>query len=116
MSEGDATKEQMRRLVKPLLGAGTAIVAVTLGARGAYVAVSDDPSRFDRSALLREVAAAGWVGGEVLLPALPLDGALNANGAGDAFTAGLLAAMLWRRDGAGGEDGCRGGGGDLTAA
>ena len=99
LSEADATREELRKLVEPLLAAGTAIVAVTLGARGAYVAVSDDPSRLDRSALLRKLADAGWVGGEVLSPALPLEGELNANGAGDAFTAGLLAAMLWRRDG-----------------
>ena len=42
--------------------------------------------------------ARGWVGSAVRLPALPLEGELNANGAGDAFTSGMLAAMLWQSD------------------
>ena len=37
-----------------------------------------------------------WAAGEdARLPALPVSEALNANGAGDAFVAGMLAAMLW---------------------
>ena len=32
---------------------------------------------------------------ELLLPAAPTSGAVNANGAGDAFVAGLIAALLW---------------------
>ena len=51
-------------------------------------------ARLRRSSAI-ESAAAAWCGQEVLLPAPPPTGRVNANGAGDAFTAGLLAAMLW---------------------
>ena len=46
-----------------------------------------------RIELLEDVAMP-WIGAEVRLPALPIRGELNTNGAGDAFTAGLIAAIL----------------------
>lgn len=95
LDESSATPDELASLVEPLLAEGVAIVAVTLGAHGAYVAVTGDGQRLERSAALKAVAAA-WRGQAALLPALPIEGELNANGAGDAFTAGLLAAMLWR--------------------
>ena len=100
--EADASVETLRALVAPLLASGVAVVAITLGANGAFVAVTEDAERLRRTDALAQGAAA-WCGAHVLLPALPVDGELNANGAGDAFTAGLLAAMLFRdepRDGA----------------
>ena len=103
---------------------GVAIVAITLGAAGAYLAVSPDGTREDQFAIafsplcsVHSVATplsdgcAGarmhhgsvlasasqlWVAGEdVHLPAAPTSKALNVNGAGDAFVAGVLAAILW---------------------
>jgi sugar/nucleoside kinase (ribokinase family) len=67
---------------------------VTLGAAGAFVAASDVAERFGRKESLAR-AGTRWRGTEVRVAALPLSGELNANGAGDAFTAGLLAALLW---------------------
>ena len=97
--EADASVETLRALVAPLLASGVAVVAITLGANGAFVAVTEDAERLRRTDALAQGAAA-WRGAHVLLPALPVDGEVNANGAGDAFTAGLLAAMLFREEGA----------------
>jgi sugar/nucleoside kinase (ribokinase family) len=46
------------------------------------------------------VQASKWVGGDVLLPAYPLEAGseANSNGAGDAFVSGLLAAVLSTRE------------------
>ena len=98
LTESASTLSDLRGLVRPFLDAGVAVVAVTLGQHGAYVAVTEDAARLTRSATLA-AAASQWVGSDIRLPALPLDGELNANGAGDAFTAGLVAAMLWQPDG-----------------
>ena len=96
LTEDFASEVELRQLVAaPLLAAGVAVVAITLGGHGAYVAVTSDDARLGRSALLRD-SAGTWRGRTVRLPALPLEGELNANGAGDAFTSGMLAAMLWR--------------------
>ena len=110
-------------MAAPLLERGVAVVALTLGEGGAYVCVSSDEARLRNRAELSR-AAAGWCGQQARLAALPVAGELNANGAGahsaaeallprglarrgplvtclplhpsgDAFTAGLLAAMLW---------------------
>ena len=97
--EADASVETLRALVAPLLASGVAVVAITLGANGAFVAVTEDAERLRRTDALAQGAAA-WREAHVLLPALPVDGEVNANGAGDAFTAGLLAAMLFREEGA----------------
>lgn len=97
LSEATATDDELRRLVAPLLSSGVAIVAVTLGAAGAFVAASDVAERFGRKESLAR-AGTRWRGTEVRVAALPLSGELNANGAGDAFTAGLLAALLWNED------------------
>jgi len=94
LSEATATDDELRRLVAPLLSSGVAVVAVTLGAAGAFVAASDVAERFGRKESLAR-AGTRWRGTEVRVAALPLSGELNANGAGDAFTAGLLAALLW---------------------
>ena len=98
LDEASATEEElMERVAAPLLAAGVAVVAITLGPHGAFVAVTSDSERLERSAALGRCAR-GWVGSAVRLPALPLEGELNANGAGDAFTSGMLAAMLWQSD------------------
>lgn len=99
--ESTATDEELASLVEPLLDAGVAVVAVTLGKFGAYVAVTKDLERLQSAGGTLARATAGWeAGGAVRLPALPVSGEVNANGAGDAFTAGMIAAMLWRRSAA----------------
>ena len=65
----------------PLIEQGVAIVALTLGEGGAYVCVSGDEARLRRGAELAR-ASAGWCGQQARLAALPVDGELNANGAG----------------------------------
>lgn len=73
---------------------GVAIVALTLGAAGAYVCVSGEEGRVGAGALGRQAKA--WRGQGVLLPAYPVEkgAAVNTNGAGDAFIAGLVGAVL----------------------
>ena len=101
LSEADATDEQLAHLVSPLLRGGVGVVALTLGASGAYVAVSADAGRLQGGGGALARAASGWQPGEaVRMAALPVGGEVNANGAGDAFTAGMIAALLWRGDGA----------------
>ena len=99
IEEASATDEQLKSLAAPLLASGIGVVALTLGASGAFVAVSDDGERLTGRGGVLARATARWQPGEcVRLPALPVTGELNANGAGDAFTAGFLAAMLWRAE------------------
>ena len=94
LGEAEATDAELRALVAPLLAGGVGIVALTLGASGAFVAVSADEARLRRGGAALGRAAEHWCGAEARAPALPLAGELNANGAGDAFTAGMLAALL----------------------
>ena len=94
-AEADATTEQLRRIADAFTSRGVGVVAITLGAAGAYVAVSPDAARLQRSPRLAAAARRWGAAEDALLPAAPTEGTINANGAGDAFVAGLLAAMLW---------------------
>ena len=94
-AEADATPEQLRRIADAFTSRGVGVVAITLGAAGAYVAVSPDAARLQRSPRLAAAARRWSAAEDALLPAAPTAGTINANGAGDAFVAGLLAAMLW---------------------
>jgi myo-inositol-1-phosphate synthase len=101
LTEADATDEQLHALAAPLLRRGVGLVALTLGSSGAYVALNGDSARLARSggalsSLAQESDGKSGRGMAVRLPALPVDGEVNANGAGDAFCAGLLAALLSR--------------------
>ena len=87
IDEATATEDDLAELASPLLRSGVAIVAITLGASGAYVCLTDDAERLQAGAVLRDATSSWRVGESVRLPALPLEGELNANGAGDAFTA-----------------------------
>lgn len=75
---------------------GVAVVAVTRGRKGCHVKTNGE-WRFARSPSL----PASWVNRTATVPAatLPQGTALNTNGAGDSFTAGLLLAALLRRTG-----------------
>ena len=107
LDEATATDEQLHALAAPLLERGVAVVAITLGPSGAYVALTSDRERLvARGATLR-AATVGWEAGAwARLPAPPVGVEINANGAGDAFTAGILAAMLWRPADANAEPPC----------
>ena len=95
MAEAEATARSLRSLAAAFSSRGVGVVAITLGGAGAYVHVSANSTRLQRSPALAAAARLWKPSEDVLLPAAPTSGAINANGAGDAFTAGLLAAMLW---------------------
>ena len=84
---------ELRHIAGKLHHDGVAIVAVTLGARGAYISVHKNSSRLCRVPQL-ERATTRWSGMDQLSPAPAAPTRINANGAGDAFTAGVLASLL----------------------
>lgn len=78
------------------LKCGVAVVAVTRGKKGCYIACNDE-ERFASSKLLPNT----WIGEKIKVEAtlLPPDTSINSNGAGDAFTSGLLVAAMLRHTG-----------------
>jgi len=92
LAEADASEAELRGVAQWFTSRGVAVVAITLGAAGAYVHVTPDAARMAR---LPTAASAWQLAEELLLPSAPTSGAVNANGAGDAFVAGLIAALLW---------------------
>lgn len=88
----------LRALANWFLGKGVAVVAITAGGRGCFTAVTSDSGRLAASPTLRRQVAE-WAGQEVRAPAFAAGKGsdVNANGAGDAFTSGLvLAAAAWK--------------------
>lgn len=88
---------KLQQAGEALLQLGVGVVAITLGEHGAYVKATGSERRLQESEHLAWQAAA-WAGQETLLPPYPLQAGAeaNTNGAGDAFIAGLVAAMLCR--------------------
>jgi sugar/nucleoside kinase (ribokinase family) len=84
------------KAVELFLQCGVAVVAVTRGSKGSYVACNN-AERFERSPSL----PASWSNCSVHMPAaiLPKGTRLNTNGAGDAYTSGLLVASMLRHTG-----------------
>ena len=82
--------------VNIFLACGVAVVAVTRGKRGSYVACNR-VDRFRRSPML----PATWAERIASIPAveLPPGTVINSNGAGDSFTSGLLVAAMLRHTG-----------------
>lgn len=82
--------------VNLLLMCGVAVVAVTRGRKGCLIACNDE-DRFMRSKML----PTSWIDCTTKLGAveLPSNTVLNTNGAGDAFTSGLLVAAMLRHTG-----------------
>jgi sugar/nucleoside kinase (ribokinase family) len=78
------------------LECGVAVVAVTRGKKGCYIKCNDE-NRFSSSKML----PSSWVDKEIQVEAslLPPDTEINSNGAGDAFTSGLLVAAMLRHTG-----------------
>jgi len=94
--EGESQGEYLRRLAAPLLAQGLGCLALTLGAEGAYLAVNAD-LRGRSATFLRQ--GERWRGQDSFVPAYPVSegSSINANGAGDAYIGGLVAAVLWQR-------------------
>jgi len=75
---------------------GVAVVAVTRGQRGCFIACNDE-ERFAKTKAL----PSSWVDSTTFIKAvdLPEGTTINTNGAGDSFTAGLLVAAMLRHTG-----------------
>ncbi|KAG7357017.1 myo-inositol-1-phosphate synthase [Nitzschia inconspicua] len=84
------------KAVDLFLQCGVAVVAVTRGRKGSYVACNN-VERFGQSPAL----PSSWANCSVHMPAslLPPGTRINTNGAGDAFTSGLLVASMLRHTG-----------------
>jgi sugar/nucleoside kinase (ribokinase family) len=89
---------ELRRIADQMHRRGVAVLGVTLGSRGAFVSAHPDQARLRRVPQL-DRATAGWCGADLLLPSPPVRGSVNANGAGDAFTAGMLASLIRQEPG-----------------
>ena len=78
------------------LQCGVAIILVTRGKKGSFVACGTT-ARFKRSKML----PSSWVNASVMMSSteLPRGTLINSNGAGDAFTAGFLVATMLRHTG-----------------
>jgi hypothetical protein len=78
------------------LECGVAVVAVTRGKKGCYIKCNDE-NRFSSSKML----PSSWIDEEIQVTASSLlpDTEINSNGAGDAFTSGLLVAAMLRHTG-----------------
>jgi myo-inositol-1-phosphate synthase len=84
------------KAVELFLQCGVAVVAVTRGRKGSYVSCSN-ADRFAQSPAL----PTSWANCAVHMPAavLPKGTRINTNGAGDAYTSGLLVASMLRHTG-----------------
>lgn len=97
-AEHEETIMYARRLAKALLAdddSGPAVVLLTCGGEGATLAAGTQ-SRLERASSALQSRASGWAGECVHAEALKVGegSSVNANGAGDASVAGLVAALL----------------------
>jgi len=98
--ETDDSKEEdefaIAKAVELFLQCGVGVVAVTRGSKGSYVACNNE-ERFKQSPSL----PMSWTNCSAHMHAasIPKDTPLNTNGAGDAFTSGLLVASMLRHTG-----------------
>lgn len=94
---GSFSLSSLKQAAESLLQRGVGVVAITLGEKGAFVKATSDRARLQQAEHLAWQAEK-WAGAEIMMPPYPLqDGAeANTNGAGDAFVAGLVAAVLCR--------------------
>lgn len=84
------TRDDVYAIADALLAIGAPIVVLTLGPNGACICTGSAET-------LRDVPLlpdpAGWADQRVFVPAYRVDGPLNSAGAGDTFTAALLAGL-----------------------
>lgn len=82
--------------VSLFLKCGVAVVAVTRGKKGSFVACNDD-ARFHQTPMLPK----SWIDRTTQVRSVELspETSVNANGAGDSFTSGLLVAAMLRHTG-----------------
>lgn len=78
---------------RELVARGAAIAVVSAGARGLALATGAD-ERFARAGAAVAALGPSWRDRTEFLPARPVEAPRSTNGAGDAATAGLLAAVL----------------------
>jgi sugar/nucleoside kinase (ribokinase family) len=92
---GPLAEGTLSRVSDELLAMGSAVVVLKLGDHGLYLRTSSDASRLARVGGSKLIAAADWVGRELLVPCFAVEVA-GTTGAGDSTIAGFLAAMLRR--------------------
>ncbi|KAA8493705.1 putative sugar kinase YdjH [Porphyridium purpureum] len=92
IGEREPNAQDIHELLDHLLDRGVALVAITLGKRGACLKLNKDPVVLHKN-LGRALSSQLVAGTSCFLQALEPQGSVNATGAGDAFTAGMLAAM-----------------------
>lgn len=97
-TEASVTGADLAALAAWFHARGVGVVAITLGAAGAYIAAHPDDAVVAATTGGRLVAGAG----AGVFPAFAAAGAVNGTGAGDAFAAGLLAAAVAEPHGGGG--------------
>ncbi|OPZ81458.1 MAG: pfkB family carbohydrate kinase [bacterium ADurb.Bin429] len=85
------THEEIYRIGAALLAMGVPMVVITLGPNGACLFTGSTDVL--RATPLLADAPADWADQRIFVPAYQVDGPVNAAGAGDAFTAALLAGL-----------------------
>ncbi len=88
---GDAGRAS--RLADMLVQQGAAVAAVSNGAQGLYIRTASE-QRLRAAGRALGLVAADWADTAVHVPAEPVNAVRSTNGAGDACTAGFLAALV----------------------
>ena len=96
LDDSPSDEAAIAQAVNQFLKCGVAVVAVTRGQKGSFVSCNNE-ARFQRTAMLPEA----WIDrtARVSSVELPPGTVINGNGAGDAYTAGLLVVTMVRHTG-----------------
>ena len=89
--ENIITPAELAEIGEQLLAAGVPLVVITLGPNGAFLCTGDAAAL--RAVPLAPADLSGWANQRLYVPAFQVDGPLNTTGAGDTFTAGILAGI-----------------------
>jgi len=85
------TPEELLGIGEFLLDAGLALVVITLGPNGVFLATGSVAAL--RAMPLAPADPAAWANRRLFVPAYRVDGPVNTTGAGDTFTAGILTGL-----------------------